>query len=68
MGGKKQYDRDFLIQLQWDPISMQKPKNLPSMDIIKDKAMTSKISLGSLDFMPSFRGYQGSIKQTIKVR
>ena len=34
--GKKQYGRDFLIVLATDPLSMRKPENLPSMDIIKD--------------------------------
>ena len=33
--GKKQYDRDFLIQLQFDDLSQIKPEQLPDMDIIK---------------------------------
>ena len=45
MEGKKQYDREFLMKLQQDPLSMTKPENLPNMDIIKDKA-TAKISSG----------------------
>ncbi len=53
--GKKQYDRDFLIQLQKDALSMVKPPNLPSMDIIKDKPMQDKKQIGgSQDFMPGF--------------
>jgi len=35
--GKKQYDRDFLLQLQAVPLSLEKPLNLPMLDIIKDK-------------------------------
>ena len=35
--GKKQYDRSFLLQLQTVPLSMEKPANLPQMDIIRDK-------------------------------
>ena len=35
MEGKKQYDRDFLISLQANPLSLQKPDTLPSnMDVI----------------------------------
>ena len=34
--GKKQYSREFLILLATGPMSMRKPENLPSMDIIKD--------------------------------
>jgi len=35
MEGKKQYDRDFLISLQANPLSLQKPETLPSnMDVI----------------------------------
>ena len=39
--GKKQYTRDFLMQLQRDPQSMEKPTNLPNMEIIKDNRMKS---------------------------
>merc|ERR1719402_607303 len=35
--GKKQYDREFLICLQRDPLSLTKPNNLPAMEIVKDK-------------------------------
>ena len=40
--GKKQYDREFLICLQRDPLSLQKPCNLPSMEIVKDKPYLAK--------------------------
>jgi len=61
--GKKQYDREFLIQLQRDPLSMQKPCNLPNMEIIKDKANMIKKGpetpqSGKFDFMPGWS--QGS--------
>ncbi|KFM75365.1 Eukaryotic translation initiation factor 4 gamma 1, partial [Stegodyphus mimosarum] len=35
--GKKQYDRDFLLQLQFVSLSLQKPSNLPMLTIIRDK-------------------------------
>lgn len=38
MEGKKQYDREFLLQLQKDPKSLIKPADLPVMEIIRDKA------------------------------
>ena len=59
--GKKQYDREFLIKLQQDPLSMTKPENLPNMDIIKDRAIAkiSSVNLGANKgpgdmFTPSF--------------
>ena len=34
-GGKKQYDRNFLLKLQYEPLSMTRPVNLPALsDII----------------------------------
>ncbi|GIX74713.1 eukaryotic translation initiation factor 4 gamma 3 [Caerostris darwini] len=39
--GKKQYDRDFLLQLQSVPLSQRKPSNLPNLTIIKDKPQIS---------------------------
>ena len=58
MEGKKQYDREFLMKLQQDPLSMTKPENLPNMDIIKDKAIAKTLvpgtnKLGDI-FNPSF--------------
>ncbi|KFM66122.1 Eukaryotic translation initiation factor 4 gamma 3, partial [Stegodyphus mimosarum] len=41
--GKKQYDRDFLLQLQCQPVSLCKPKNLPNIDVIKNKAYIQKL-------------------------
>ena len=38
MEGKKQYDRDFLLQLQFSNESMEKPDGLPKLpDVILDK-------------------------------
>ncbi|XP_011331702.1 eukaryotic translation initiation factor 4 gamma 3 isoform X2 [Ooceraea biroi] len=34
MGGKKIYDRDFLMKLQYDPNSKIKPVNLPNLQVI----------------------------------
>ena len=66
MEGKKQYDREFLMKLQQDPLSMTKPENLPNMDIIKDKAIAKTLvpgtnKLGDI-FNPSF------VKPTISNR
>lgn len=36
--GKKQYDRDFLLQLQKNPLSLQKPQQMPDMEIILPEA------------------------------
>ena len=33
--GKKQYDREFLIKLQYDSLSLTKPEHLPNMEIVK---------------------------------
>ena len=66
--GKKQYDREFLMKLQQDPLSMTKPDNLPNMDIIKDKAI-AKISSGipgSDKFTPNFT--PSFVKPTISNR
>lgn len=55
--GKKQYDREFLICLQNDPLSMQKPSNLPVMEIIKDKPNVKRESAApfrGFDFTPSY--------------
>ncbi|GFQ88988.1 eukaryotic translation initiation factor 4 gamma 3 [Trichonephila clavata] len=41
--GKKQYDRDFLLQLQSQPMSLCKPMNLPNVDVIKDKVQIQKL-------------------------
>merc|ERR1719232_2259067 len=56
--GKKQYNREFLICLQRDPLSMQKPGNLPNMEIVKDKPNLAKSGGGMapsrFDFTPGF--------------
>jgi len=56
--GKRQYGRDLLYELARDPKSLIKPKNLPHMDIIKDKAMITKVAPTAFkpqaDFTPSF--------------
>ena len=56
--GKKQYDRDFLVQLAKDPLSLRKPANLPSMDIIKERANAgnSRVPMvnASKDWTPGF--------------
>merc|ERR1719394_1275847 len=54
--GKKQYDREFLICLQRDPLSLTKPNNLPAMEIVKDKPnQMGKPQAGPrIDFTPGF--------------
>ena len=50
--GKKQYDREFLICLQRDPLSLTKPNTLPAVEIVKDKPnQMGKPQMGSrIDF------------------
>ncbi|GBN38454.1 Eukaryotic translation initiation factor 4 gamma 3 [Araneus ventricosus] len=43
--GKKQYDREFLLQLQSQPMSLRKPNNLPNLDVIKDKVIWKLIEV-----------------------
>jgi len=54
--GKKQYDREFLICLQRDPLSLTKPNNLPAMEIVKDKPNQMGKPQGGprIDFTPGF--------------
>ena len=49
--GKKQYDRDFLMLLQNDPLSKERPLNLPHLDIVKDKTISGGIP--SKDCIPT---------------
>ena len=52
MEGKKQYDRQFLMKLQTDPLSMAKPSNLPSdIDIVLDAPVKLNVQT---DWMPGF--------------
>ena len=61
--GKKQYDRDFLISLQTNPLSMQKPGTLPSnMEVILNapnldtiRSVTSAPNLKMFDSQQPFR-------------
>ncbi|XP_067140206.1 eukaryotic translation initiation factor 4 gamma 3-like isoform X2 [Centruroides vittatus] len=41
--GKKIYDRSFLLKLQGEPLCLQKPRNLPSVEIVKEKAHLQKL-------------------------
>jgi hypothetical protein len=53
--GKKQYDRDFLLQLQYDPLSKERPANLPTLDIVKNSAVCSAPVISTTkDWLPSF--------------
>ena len=61
--GKKQYDRDFLISLQTNPLSMQKPGTLPAnMEVILNapnldtiRSVTSAPNLKMFDSQQPFR-------------
>ena len=61
--GKKQYDRDFLISLQTNPLSLQKPGTLPSnMEVILHapnldtiRNVTSAPNLKMFDMHPAIR-------------
>lgn len=33
----KHYNRDILLQLRLHPLSLQKPRELPEIEVIKDK-------------------------------
>ena len=53
--GKKQYGRDFLLRLMVDPLSLERPQNLPKMEIVKDSPnVHNKASSGKFDFTPNF--------------
>ena len=51
--GKKQYGREFLITLMRDPLSMQKPNNLPKMEIVKDQP-NPRQPQNRIDFNPPY--------------
>ncbi|XP_061456764.1 eukaryotic translation initiation factor 4 gamma 3 isoform X1 [Rhineura floridana] len=48
--GKKQYDRDFLLDFQFMPACVQKPEGLPPIsDVVLDKINQPKLPLRTLD-------------------
>ncbi|KAJ7306509.1 hypothetical protein JRQ81_009865 [Phrynocephalus forsythii] len=48
--GKKQYDRDFLLDFQFMPACIQKPEGLPPIsDVVLDKINQPKLPLRTLD-------------------
>ncbi|KAL8198226.1 UNVERIFIED_CONTAM: Eukaryotic translation initiation factor 4 gamma, partial [Gekko kuhli] len=48
--GKKQYDREFLLDFQFMPACIQKPEGLPPIsDVVLDKINQPKLSLRTLD-------------------
>ncbi|XP_009081479.1 PREDICTED: eukaryotic translation initiation factor 4 gamma 3, partial [Acanthisitta chloris] len=49
-GGKKQYDREFLLDIQFLPICIQRPEGLPPIsDVVLDKVNQPKLPLRTLD-------------------
>uniref|UniRef100_A0A670ZVA8 Eukaryotic translation initiation factor 4 gamma 3 n=1 Tax=Pseudonaja textilis TaxID=8673 RepID=A0A670ZVA8_PSETE len=56
-GGKKQYDRDFLLDFQFMPACIQKPEGLPPIsDVVLDKINQPKLPLRTLDSRILARG------------
>ncbi|NXR66876.1 IF4G3 factor, partial [Rhadina sibilatrix] len=48
--GKKQYDREFLLDIQFMPACIQKPEGLPPIsDVVLDKVNQPKLPLRTLD-------------------
>ncbi|NXG61672.1 IF4G3 factor, partial [Hemiprocne comata] len=48
--GKKQYDREFLLDFQFMPACIQKPEGLPAIsDVVLDKVNQPKLPLRTLD-------------------
>ena len=62
--GKKQYGRDFLLKLANDPLSKQKPCNMPPMDIIKDRPNPDKAKFSLPPGLPSKDWTPGFVKST----
>ncbi|KAL7976161.1 hypothetical protein Chor_008258 [Crotalus horridus] len=55
--GKKQYDRDFLLDFQFMPACIQKPEGLPPIsDVVLDKINQPKLPLRMLDSRILARG------------
>ncbi|XP_070615479.1 eukaryotic translation initiation factor 4 gamma 3 isoform X8 [Erythrolamprus reginae] len=55
--GKKQYDRDFLLDFQFMPACIQKPEGLPPIsDVVLDKINQPKLPLRTLDSRILARG------------
>lgn len=58
--GRKQYDRDFLLQLQTNPLSLQKPAQLPDLEIVLSpgsmRSSASAPQLGDLSGTEYVRG------------
>ncbi|XP_022704450.1 eukaryotic translation initiation factor 4 gamma 1-like isoform X2 [Varroa jacobsoni] len=42
--GKKRYDREFLLKLQRQPMSMQPPKDMPKLEIFRSNAICHTLS------------------------
>ena len=67
--GKKQYDREFLIKMQYDILSMTKPSNLPPMEIVKDKPpQRQEVKSRGFDFAPHFVRSTTSRQGTVSKR
>jgi len=50
--GKKKYERDFLMQLQYDSQSLRRPEDLPKLDVVIDTVniISQYIFIPSLHF------------------
>lgn len=60
----KQYRRDILLQLRLHPLSLQKPENLPAIEVVKNKLYLHSIidSTSSADKYMDSSTYQASLK------
>ncbi|XP_029103696.1 eukaryotic translation initiation factor 4 gamma 3-like isoform X3 [Scleropages formosus] len=57
LGGKRQYDRDFLLSFQFMPACMQKPEGLPPIsDVVLDKINQNKLPMRTMDSRVISRG------------
>jgi len=54
--GKKQYDRNFMLKLQYEPSSMTRPANLPALpDIILNEVDCHCLSVAFVLAQPTTR-------------
>ncbi|RXG69413.1 hypothetical protein Avbf_01738, partial [Armadillidium vulgare] len=67
--GKRQYNREFLIQLSKDPLSMKRPDSLPKLEIVLDHTPHRPFPIDvksrtTLDFTPGYLKNPSKHKET----
>ena len=45
----KHYNRDILLQLRLHPLSLQKPRELPEMEVVKDKVYVTVFDVSAVN-------------------